>query len=418
MEGYAPFQIRPLVICDEAHKLPDIIEGHFACAVDKKFVERIRNLIMSLRGAGHLEHGIAYEGVEQAIFRALSLPIAAKPKSHLDALKNLFIEYDALQKAVEAQKENFAKKWFKGSSQSSELKKKLRNLPKEVRATFRLADSLKDRCCKLEDYIAIIEDTHLDNLIVDSVSSEERKYHNLNDAHLFQKHFKVFSRVRIYMSATLQADLLMKRFGIDPKDALVLDVGSTWDKRRSPVVLCDTASMTYKNQDVSLTKCIRKIDELLREHRGQRGIIHTTSNAIMTEIMYRSKFTSRLVQYSGTEQKMAILEDFSNYPEDAVLVGPSLTTGIDMKDDLARFNIVVKLSFPNMVSALWAKRYEVANHIYIGETASVLEQSCGRTTRSADDFSISYILDSRARWFISGNRNLFSTSFLDRIVTD
>jgi len=115
---------------------------------------------------------------------------------------------------------------------------------------------------------------------------------------------------------------------------------------------------------------------------------------------------------------MAILEDFANYPEDAVLVGPSLTTGIDMKDDLARFNIVVKLSFPNMVSALWAKRYEVANHIYVGETASVLEQSCGRTTRSADDFSISYILDSRAKWFISGNRHLFSTSFLDRIVTD
>jgi Rad3-related DNA helicase len=418
MEAYAPFQVRHLVVCDEAHKLPDIIEGHFACSVDMKFIERIRNLIMSLRGAGHMNHGIAYEGVEAAIFRLLSLSPGAKAASHMDALCNLFIEYEALQKAVEVLKETFAKKWFKGSTQSSELKKKLRNLPKEVRSTFRLADSLKDRSCKLEDYIAIIRDTHLDNLIVDAVSSEERKYHNLNDAHLFQKHFQEFSRVRIYMSATLQANLLIKRFGINPDNALVLDVDSSWDKRRSPIVLCKTANMTYKNHDASLAKCIRKIDGLLHEHRGQRGLIHTTSNAIMTEIMESSRFAHRLVKYSGTEEKMAILEDFSNYAKDAVLIGPSLTTGIDMKDDLARFNIVVKLSFPNMVSALWAKRYEVANHIYIGEAASVLEQSCGRTTRSSDDFSISYILDSRAESFINGNRQLFSSSFLNRIVTD
>jgi Rad3-related DNA helicase len=138
----------------------------------------------------------------------------------------------------------------------------------------------------------------------------------------------------------------------------------------------------------------------------------------MNAIMERSRFASRLVQYVGTEEKMAILNDFSNYAKDAVLIGPSLTTGVDMKDDLARFNIIIKISFPNMISALWAKRYEVANHIYTGEAASILEQSCGRTTRSADDFSISYILDSRARSFISGNRHLFSTSFLGRIVTD
>jgi Rad3-related DNA helicase len=113
---------------------------------------------------------------------------------------------------------------------------------------------------------------------------------------------------------------------------------------------------------------------------------------------------------------MLILNDFALFPKDAVLIGPSLSTGIDMKDDLARFNIVVKLSYPNMKSALWSKRYETANHICLGETASILEQSCGRTTRSDTDFSISYILDSRAASFIKENKKLFSSSFIDRIV--
>lgn len=418
MEDKAPFPARTIVICDEAHKLPDILESHFACSIDLKFIERLRNLIMTLRETGNINHAIEYAGVEYAITRALAISPKSDPNIHLSALRKLFIEYSALQDAVEALKEIFTKRHLKSTTNSSELKKKLRNLPKEVRSTFRFADGLKDRMCKLEDYIAIIEDTHTDNLIVDNVSAEERKYHNLNDSHLFQKHFKEFSKVRVYMSATLQPDLLMTRFGINPDDALVLDVGSSWDKRRSPIVLCNTANMTYKNHDASLTKCIHKIDEILKEHRGQRGLIHTTSNAIMNEIMDRSRYSHRLIKYSGTEEKMAILDDFDNYPKDAVLVGPSLTTGIDMKDDLARFNIVTKISFPNMISALWAKRYETANHIYVGEAASVLEQSCGRTTRSVDDFSISYILDSRAGSFISGNRHLFSTSFLDRIVTD
>jgi Rad3-related DNA helicase len=418
MEALAPFQIRPIVVCDEAHKLPDIIESHFACSVDSKFVERIRSVMMVLRANGYLNHGINHEPVENAINHCLRLQVKASAEKHLESLTNVLLAYHQLKETVEKQAESFGKKFLKGSNDTEVLKRKMNNMPKEVRAVFRLRDSLKDRCCKLEDYIQIIKDTSLDNLIVDRVSDEERKFHNLDDSHLFQRHFKKFSSVRIYMSATIQANLLIKRFGIDPKEALVLDVASSWDKRRSPIVLCNTANMTYKNHDESLRKCVKKIDELLKEHRGQRGIIHTTSNAIMNEIMENSRFSSRLISYTGTEEKMAILDDFANYPKDAVLIGPSLTTGIDLKDDLARFNIVVKLSFPNMTSALWAKRYEVANHIYVGETASVLEQACGRTTRSADDFSISYILDSRAKSFIYGNRQLFSTAFLDRIVTD
>lgn len=416
MEERAPFALRPMVICDEAHKLPDIIESHFACSVDAKFVERLRSLLMLLRSTGNLDHGLAWEGVDYAINKCLRLPPKSDNAAHLEALTKLYSEYVILHNAAEALKEIFSKKWMRGSTDTAVLKKKINNLPKEVRAVFRLTDSLKDRLCKLEDYIQIIRDTSLENLIVDPVSADERKYHNLNDAHLFARHFQKFSNIRIYMSATLQPNLLIKRFGIDPKASQIIDVASSWDKRRSPVVLTNTANMTYKNHDESLRLCIRKIDELLKEHRGQRGLIHTTSNAIMNEIMENSRFSHRLISYSGTEEKMSILEDFANYPPDAVLVGPSLTTGIDMKDDLARFNIVVKLSFPNMSSALWARRYETANHIYVGEAASVLEQACGRTTRSSEDFSISYILDSRAKSFIQGNKSMFSPAFLERIV--
>ena len=416
MDAYAPFQKRHLVVCDEAHKLPDIIEGHFACSIDLKFVERIRSLMTLLRSTGNFSHRITYEGVEAALYDCLMLHKSADNSEHLIALKALMKEYEKLLIAANELKEHFAERHLSKSTNSEVIKKKLRNLPREVRSTFGFADSLKDRGCKLEDYITIIEESSIDNIIVDDTGDKERTYHNLDDSYLFKKHFAEFSDVRIYMSATLQTDLLIKRFGIDPEKAMVLDVDSAWDVRRSPIVLCETANLTYKNQEHGLRACIRKIDELLKKHKNERGIIHTTSNVIMNEVMENSKFKDRLYCYTGTEEKMDILNGFKDFPKDAVLIGPSLTTGVDFADDLARFNIVIKLSFPNMGSALWAKRYEVANHIYIGETASILEQSCGRTTRSDADYSISYILDSRAKWFIGNNRSLFSTAFLNRMV--
>lgn len=412
----APFRERTLVICDEAHKLPDIIENHFACTVDSKFIQKTRSLLTILRSAGVLNHTIEYHGIEFAILQVLSEKKESSTKTHLRNLEILFDEYTILQESVDSLKEVFSEKYIKKSSNSTELKKKLKYLPKEVRTTFAFSDNLKDRCCKIEDYIKIIKESSLDNLIADNVEDGKRSFHSLDDSYLFKQHFSKFSKIRIYMSATLQGDLLIKRFGIDPKDALVLNVDSVWDKRRSPIVLCNTANLTYKNQEHGLASCIKKIDSLLKKHKGERGLIHTTSNSIMNRVVENSLYRDRLYCYNGTEEKMDILSEFHKFPRDAVLIGPSLTTGLDMKDDLARFNIIIKLSFPNMTSALWAKRYEVANHIYIGETASILEQSCGRTTRSKDDYSISYILDSRANWFINGNKSLFSPSFLDRIV--
>jgi ATP-dependent DNA helicase DinG len=120
--------------------------------------------------------------------------------------------------------------------------------------------------------------------------------------------------------------------------------------------------------------------------------------------------------YSNTAEKLELLDQLENKPSDSVLVGPSLFTGIDLSDDKGRFNIITKLAFPNVGSPLWARRFKFARDVYFGETASVLEQSAGRTTRHADDYSTTYILDSRAKDFLKYSRRYLSDTFMDRLV--
>lgn len=418
MEAMAPFQMRELVVCDEAHTLPDIVEGHFACTIDKKIIDKITRCMNTLRGHRMIDNHFDCQPLFDAINRVISLSIKDDaPTKHLEALRVLVNQYAGVLNHVNTLKESLGSKYLSKKKTVADLKQMARKLPKEVKALFSLADSLKDRHCKVQDYVENIDNHGIENLIVDADAPQSRTFHNLSDADLFQKHFAKFSQVRVYMSATLQPELLMKRWNIDPDKAHVLYIDSEWDVANSRVVLTDTANMAYHNAENSIRDATRKINLLLEEHKEVRGIIHTTSNQITEDICnnVHPRHRDRIVRYASTKEKMEILAAWDDYPKDSVLIGPSLTTGIDLKDDHARFNIVVKLSFPNMKSALWAKRAECLPHIYIGETASILEQACGRTTRSKEDYSISYILDSRAEKFMLQHQRYFSPSFLDRV---
>ena len=71
-----------------------------------------------------------------------------------------------------------------------------------------------------------------------------------------------------------------------------------------------------------------------------------------------------------------------------------MTYGVDLKDDLGRFQVVVKLPY-----LPWRdKRAEMIRKLdekwYTYKMLSNLIQACGRTTRGEEDHSVTYIMDS------------------------
>ena len=410
----SPFRVRDVIVCDEAHKIPDIVESHFACRLKPETADRINGVIGALNKIGH-KYDVPTKPLYAAITEALKIPEKANPHDHHVALQRVYDEYTFVKNTLETIKTSIAPSHVPIGYDADNLTAWNKNLPNEVKSLFALADDIKDHHCKVEDYTQMIRQHGLHNLVVCD-DDGERAYHNMSDHLLFHRHFRNFARTRIYMSATLQPKLLIDRWKLDPAKCYIINVNSDWDSNKSPIILCNTADMGYSGGRSSVNKAVKKIDELLDSHLNERGVIHTVTHLIAEELKANSRHSHRLLTYSNTAEKLELLDQLENTPSNSVLVGPSLFTGLDLSDDKGRFNIITKLAFPNVGSSLWARRFEFARDVYFGETASVLEQSAGRTTRHADDYSTTYILDLRAKDFIKYSRQYLSDTFMDRLV--
>ena len=102
--------------------------------------------------------------------------------------------------------------------------------------------------------------------------------------------------------------------------------------------------------------------------------------------------------------------------EPTVLVSSSLAEGVDLKDDLSRFQIIIKLPFANLQDVRIKKKSKMGDW-YLNNMFMKFVQQCGRSTRNIDDFSKTYVLDgSFWYWFHKAKeKGWFSGNFLRRI---
>jgi Rad3-related DNA helicase len=422
--AHAPFGARDLVICDEAHSLPDIIESHFACSVDMSWVTKIKEICDSLReDEVWIEFlGVKWGDLAKSISSLFKLKYADL-ENHLAGLSNLLIVCSAIQQRIADSKQTLRFKYKLAESEGDNMEEFMNSvnaqnqkIPTSVKEFMSFADEFKDYMCKMEDYVEIINAQGLDNMVIEGTANG-RKYHNLCDERLFENHFKPFSKVRIYLSATLQPENMIKRFCLDPETTEVITLNSGWNPQHSPVILRNIANFKWANIQNAIDDAVIEVEGIMSRHQNERGIIHTTSYDITRAIVDRVSQSHRLHTYSNTADKIKLLGSIQDLPQDAIIIGPSLTQGVDLHDDLARFNVIVKLSYPNIGSSLWRKRFQKKRWIYWADAANTLEQAAGRATRHRKDRSTTYILDSRANKFITNKstRKMFSSEFLDRI---
>ena len=102
--------------------------------------------------------------------------------------------------------------------------------------------------------------------------------------------------------------------------------------------------------------------------------------------------------------------------KDAVLMGPSLLEGLDLKDDISRFQIFFKVPYPNLNEPLIKAKLNTSNEWYDWKTGISIMQGVGRSVRSESDWAITYILDASFKNLIN-KKGFFPPSFLERIKT-
>ena len=87
-----------------------------------------------------------------------------------------------------------------------------------------------------------------------------------------------------------------------------------------------------------------------------------------------------------------VISEHANDPN-GVLLSSSLWEGVDLKDDLSRFQIIAKVPYPNYKEKRTKAKMDKFPMWYTSQTLTKLLQGFGRSIRSEDDWAKTYVLD-------------------------
>lgn len=233
---------------------------------------------------------------------------------------------------------------------------------------------------------------------------------------LFKQFCNEWANKFIFMSATiLDIDGFIKDLGINKDDCLICKIESTFDPKKSPIYSSPCGMMNYKSIDNTLPKVCDVVSAILNRNQNAKGIIHT-GNYKVAKYIYEHVKNDRLLMKVSDEITNQNLLKVHSRSKNTVLLSPSMTTGVDLKDDLSRFQIIVKMPFSSLADPRIKKKSEISSDWYACEMLKNFIQACGRSTRSTDDHSVTYVLDSSLRYWIHKYEKWLPHQFLNRLV--
>jgi ATP-dependent DNA helicase DinG len=225
----------------------------------------------------------------------------------------------------------------------------------------------------------------------------------------------------LMMSATiLDKDTFCKSLGLASEDVKFIQVPSDFPLQNRPIIPLNIEYLNHNNlqkQDVQI-KVARAIDNLMTLHRNDKGIIHTTSykqlNFIKENISQTNK--RRLIVTDPKIPRDEVITEHVHSTKPTVLISPSLYLGLDLKDDLSRFQIITKVPYPDLGDRWINEKRKKNGQWYTWQTALRLVQGYGRSIRSNKDWAITYVLDSGFVNFVKKNSNILPDWFTQAIV--
>ena len=218
--------------------------------------------------------------------------------------------------------------------------------------------------------------------------------------------------------------LLMSATIIDPKnfakalgvtDYAYIEVDSTFDPKNAPIFCSGKHKLNHKNLKTSLPMVARQIDEICKHHGDVKGVIHTHTHEI-TEYLKSNLRGSRFIFRESGANNEQIIKQHAESSDNTVLVSPSLTLGVDLKDDLARFQIIIKAAYLPLGDERIKRLFKEDPQWYQNQMLNNLIQACGRGVRSKDDHCVTYVIDGCITDAVLKCRHRLPRYFIKRFV--
>ena len=218
----------------------------------------------------------------------------------------------------------------------------------------------------------------------------------------------------ICLSGTiLDKDFFSEMMGFEKEKTSFISLKCPFKKENRKIYYVDSiGKMSYKEKNSTIKRMIPIVKEIIDQNK-HKGIIHTGNYEISNWIKEHIQNKRLLIHSSKDREELYKYHIQSDSP--TILVSPSMQQGIDLYDELSRFQIIMKIPYPNLMSKKNKKRMEDNKFWYTWKTINLIVQSYGRSIRNIDDFAETYILDQCFTNLLDFNRKHIPNYFLEAI---
>jgi len=217
----------------------------------------------------------------------------------------------------------------------------------------------------------------------------------------------------ILMSATINAKDL-EQIGLSKRRVCWITPPSAIPPDRRPIEVCDPGyNLSFDATEDELNAAAAGIRRIADAHPGERGVIHLTYG-LLERLGPRIGTLGGRVLTHGKENKFAVYTQFLTGTKDQILVCAGLFEGIDLPQDLGRWQIIAKVPWPALTDSAWKWLAETDPVRYQWEALRTVMQGAGRVCRGPTDYGKTVILD---RSFGSIDEELMPTWFRSALVS-
>ena len=365
------FPMRSLVICDEAHKICDICQSHFAPQISAERPSWMKTLDN-------------YCYVNRSEDERISLFGKMMMSTSNDELLEAVVDYM-----------HYVESYCSANNKIRASFAYTKHLQKKDRLALAAGNMARQEHCKLEDMVDFVNRLGSSEHIVKTVIGDGITLNFVFDNLMLEKYFHKKSSHELLMSATIgDFNEYAMLAGLDKSTFKSLSMPSTFDFSKSPIYVSQNNKMSVATKDTALKEIGKQTIDICRSHAGVRGIIQTGSyaNSEALKSMLPDDVSRRCFFYTTTAEKKLALDSYLA-TDDGILVGPTLIEGLNFPDGLCRFQVCIKVPYAFLGSEYVRKKMKYVNGWYEYDVINKICQGIGRGVRHKDDWCETYILD-------------------------
>jgi ATP-dependent DNA helicase DinG len=217
----------------------------------------------------------------------------------------------------------------------------------------------------------------------------------------------------VLMSGTISKKDI-EQLGLSRKRILYIEGKSPISVDNRPIVVEPIVSVNHANTINAVPQLAEYIKEIAAHYEGQKGIVHAT---YQLAYLLRKHLTGPKYIFHDRDNKSERYAAFrSALPSSGVvLIASGMYEGIDLPEDLGRWQIIAKVPWQSLGNPAIKHLAELDPEWFNWETIRTLVQAAGRICRTPDDFGATFIPDRTFLRLIKEAKSQFPKYFLDAL---